>query len=458
MVKRVLLKSGLVAAALGIMLTSGLTVEAAQMRSAKEIVHQMGIGWNLGNTLDSFVGDQDRWFDISDINSWETCWGNPVTTKAMVDKVKEAGFRTIRVPVTWGYHTGPAPSYTISQAWMQRVKEVVDYGIDNGMYVILNTHHESDWCIPTFAKQDEYSKRLSSEWTQIANTFKDYDDHLIFEVQNEPRHVGTQEEWMGGTWEGRQVVNSYNAAGLRAIRATGGNNSTRAVMLPTYGASGTEQAIRDFSAPDDKNIIVSLHAYSPYFFAADTSSSSVKNWGSQSDIDSLNSELKWYHDFFANKGLPVVMGEFGTINKNNLSSRLTHVKTYVETCTKLGMPCVWWDNNYSEAEKGESFGLLNRSSLSWTFPEIKDTMVDTYKANAPKDIDPIVSKGDHVEETVLYGDVDGNGVIDLSDYTLLRKFINAGGNSNINIKEKAADVNKDGVINFFDLVALKALV
>ena len=438
---KLLFKSGLIAIAMGTMLISNFDVQAKEnMRSAKEVVKEMGVGWNLGNTLDSFV-DQNQWFNVNDPKAWETCWGNPVTTKAMIDKVKEAGFTTLRVPVTWGYHLGAAPLYTVDPAWMARVKEVVQYGIDDGMYVILNTHHEDEWCIPTKAKEASYTKQLSSLWTQIANEFKEYDDHLIFEVQNEPRNVGTAEEWIGGTSEGREVVNNFNEAGLSAIRSTGGNNSTRAVMMPTYGASGLENAINDFRVPEDKNVIVSLHAYTPYLFAM--TQSGTKEWGTDAERENLKSELQRYHDFFEAKGIPVVMGEYGTIHKDNLNARIDHVKTYVETCTKLGMPCVWWDNNYVESGMDNTYGLLNRNSLSWTFPEIKDAIVNTYNENK-------ISDNNY--------DVNDDGVIDLSDYTLLRKYINSENSSSIKINEGAADINKDGKIDFFDLVALKSLI
>lgn len=397
MIRKILLKTGILAATMGMLLSCNVkaatTEEENIMKSAKEVVSQMGVGWNLGNTLDSWATG-DLWFDAADPKGWESCWGNPVTTKAMIDKVKEAGFKTLRVPTTWGYHMGDSPDYTIDPAWMARVKEVVDYGIDNGLYVILNAHHEDGWCLPTKEKEAECTERLESLWTQVAENFKNYDSHLIFEVQNEPRLVGSTEEWSGGTAEGREVVNNYNEAALKAIRATGGNNAERAVMMPTYGACGLDCALNDYKVPDDKNVIVSLHAYSPYFFAM--TQSGTKEWGSDSDKSSLEAELTKYHDFFAAKGVPVVMGEFGTIDKNNLDARIAHAKTYVSTCTKLGMPCLWWDNNYLEANKDSTFGLLDRTNLKWVFPELKDALIQAYNDTINGD-KPVIKPDDKPE-------------------------------------------------------------
>lgn len=356
-----------------------LEVQAASMRSASEIVQEMGVGWNLGNTLDAKITNLS--YNTSPI-SFETGWGNPVTTKAMIDKIKNAGFKTIRIPTTWGEHLDG--NNKLNEEWVKRVKEVVDYCIADDLYVILNTHHEGNWVIPTYAKESSVTPKLKTLWTQIAEAFKDYDDHLIFETLNEPRLEGTPYEWTGGTSESRDVVNKYNAAALESIRKTGGNNLSRAVMMPTYAASGSSTTMNDFKVPDDKNVIASVHAYSPYFFAMDTSSNSVNTWGSSYDKYSLDVELDSYLNTFKSKGVPVVIGEFGSINKNNTSSRAELAEYYVTAAQKRGIPCVWWDNNYAETNKGETFGLLNRSTLNWYFSDIKDALIRGYKNVHPE--------------------------------------------------------------------------
>lgn len=377
--KRKLLKTCTLIAGMSLLFTSlsltkpSVKAEAATMRSAKEIVQDIGVGWNLGNTLDSKITTLSSNASPAE---FETGWGNPVTTKAMIDKIKTAGFKTIRIPVTWGEHMDS--NNKVNAAWMNRVQEVVDYCINDCLYVILNVHHDGNWCIPTYDKVSTVTPKLQSLWEQIATHFKNYNDHLIFETLNEPRLEGTQYEWNGGTSESRDVVNNYNETALNAIRSTGGNNASRAVMMPTYAASGSQTTMNDFKVPNDKNIIASIHAYSPYYFAMDISSS-VNTWGSSADKSALDSELDSYLNTFKAKGVPVVIGEFGSINKSNTSSRAALAEYYVEAAQKRGIPCIWWDNNYAETNKGETFGLFNRSSLSWYFSSIKDALIKGYK-------------------------------------------------------------------------------
>lgn len=334
----------------------------------------MGIGWNLGNTLDC----TGSWINSKDPSAYETAWGNPVTTKAMIDKIKEGGFKTVRIPVSWGEHMGEAPEYKVDEAWLNRVKEIVDYCIDNGLYAIVNVHHDSEWCYPSYEKEEEASRRLEKLWTQIATVFKDYDDHLVFETLNEPRELNTSYEWIGGSDEGRDVVNHYNEVALKAIRATGDNNVDRSVMIPTYAASGSSTAINSLKIPEDKHIIVSLHAYSPYFFAMDTSAQSTDFWGTAQDKANLANELAYYGSAFGET--PVVIGEFGSINKENTSSRKALASYYVTCARQNKMACIWWDNNASKVGS-ENFGLFDRANLNWYFPEIHNALVNAYVAS-----------------------------------------------------------------------------
>ena len=156
---------------------------SSSMRNSQEIVNDMGVGWNLGNSLDCIAS----WIYNGNPSQYETAWGNPVTTKAMIDTVKAAGFNTVRIPVSWGEHMGASPDYTVNSDWINRVEEVVNYVLDNDMYAIINVHHDGEWCIPTYANEISASDKLQKLWIQIANKFKNYDDHLIFEALNEPR-------------------------------------------------------------------------------------------------------------------------------------------------------------------------------------------------------------------------------------------------------------------------------
>lgn len=336
-----------------------------------ELMSEMKIGWNLGNTLDAH-GDYGITLGVSQA---ETYWGNPVTTKGMIDAIKNAGFNTVRIPTTYMNHTGSGPDYKIDEAWMNRVQEVVDYVIANDMYCIINIHHENDWLKPKYANQSECEARLEKLWTQIATRFKDYDDHLIFEVMNEPRLVGESTEWNGGTYEARAVINSYNQVCVDTIRATGGNNALRWLMAPTYAASTVNSALNDFVLPNDPadRMIVSIHAYTPYDFALNTTGTA--NFTDYSSIDSLFQTL---NSKFISKGIPVVIGEFGAVNKNNDSQRQTWAGYYISKASQYGIPCVWWDNGLVSGS-GELFGLLNRSSCQMYYQGIVDSMMNALK-------------------------------------------------------------------------------
>lgn len=333
-------------------------------QTAMEFVSNIKIGWNLGNTLDA----TSEW--ATNAYGFETAWGNPYTTEAMIQAVKDAGFNTIRVPVTWTEKMGAAPDYLVDEEWMNRVQQVVDYVIDNGMYCILNSHHDTTWQRPRKDVLDANNAQLKALWTQIANRFADYDQHLIFETLNEPRLVNDPTEWTGGDAEARECVASMNSAALEAIRATGGNNTTRFVMLPTYCATINDATTSAWLFPKDDHVIVSAHAYTPYNFALNKTGTST--WGNDTyDILQLMKTLKTK---FIDNDIPVIIGEFGAMNKNNESERAQWVEYYVKTADEYGIPCVWWDNNAFEGD-GENFGLLRRSDCTIVYPDMLAAMM-----------------------------------------------------------------------------------
>ncbi len=335
-------------------------------QTALEFVENITVGWNLGNSLDSTCD----WITNPTPEQFEKAWTNPVTTKSMIDAVKAMGFNTVRVPVSWGQKMGPAPDYTVSAEWMNRVNEVVDYVIDNDMYCILNVHHDNDWVVPTYAAYDGAADKLTKLWTQISKRFEKYDEHLIFETLNEPRLVGTDLEWSGGNHEARDCINKLNAKAVDAIRQTGGNNKLRFLMCPTYAASGSSATVNDYVAPDDDRVIVSIHAYSPYYFAlANSSVAGSTDKFNDSDKAGLRSDFQLLYNKFISQGRAVIIGEFGAQNKNNEADRARWAEYYVSTAKSFGMRCVWWDNNCFEGD-GEKFGLLRRSSLENVYPEI----------------------------------------------------------------------------------------
>ncbi len=335
--------------------------------SAFQIVNDMGAGWNLGNSLES--------------SDNETYWGNPATTKSMIDKIAAKGYTTLRVPVRWDDNYSNASTYTINPSYMDRVETVVNYGLANDMYVILNIHHND--LQEKVPETDEISAEMSAVWKQIGERFINYGDKLIFEVNNEPR--------AGDDWTGNaayyESVNKCNEAARAAIRATGGNNAKRLVMLPTYCASGDAGKASAWTKnPNDDMIAVSIHAYLPYDFAFNPDGHTEWN---DSDLSELKAFFNRMNRFFISKGVPVVLGEFGTVyklgsnNRINTADRELHATIYGQLARQFAeqdMPCVVWDNNCFYTD-GENFGLFNRHSQSFVYDGIVDNMIAAYEGD-----------------------------------------------------------------------------
>lgn len=325
-----------------------------------QIAEEMKTGWNLGNSLDAEGPD-------------ETFWGNPATTKAMIDAVANRGFKTLRIPVTWRFHQGPAPDYLVDELWLDRVEEVLNYARANEMYAIINVHHDDTWIIPTYERENDVKDRLGKLWTQIANRFRKYSDYLIFETLNEPRHEDTPQEWTGGTAEGRDVVNAYHQVSLDAIRATGGNNAVRHVMISTYAASTLTLAMDALVIPNnDEKTLISLHSYFPFPFTLEGTDTT---WGTDQDKAELTAEMNRIKAKFADNGKAVVLGEWSSGNQNNTADRLAHATFYAEAAAERGFASVWWDNGNSGVSN-DGLAIFDRRTLSWPFGMIADVLVD----------------------------------------------------------------------------------
>lgn len=332
---------------------------------ATDLVKEMRMGWNLGNTLDSW---RDDLVITEPTYKFETAWGNPETTQELIDTVIAQGFNVIRIPVSWRNHIGEAPEYKIEERWMQRVKEVVDYAYHRDVYVILNTHHE-DWNDPYYDNEEAAAAKMRAVWTQIADVFADYDEHLIFEGQNEPRKIGTSLEWNGGDQEGWEVVNRLNQVFIDTIRQSEGSNPYRMLMIPGYAANCWE-GIKHVEVPEnDKRILVSVHAYEPYDFALNMQGRSEWNHDT-SAIDTIMGNLK---TMFIDKGIPVIIGEFAAMNRNNEDERAEWAMYYVSKAKEIGVPCVWWDNGLFEGN-GERLGLFDRRTYECVYPKVLEAL------------------------------------------------------------------------------------
>lgn len=331
-----------------------------------ELFSHMTVGWNLGNTFDAHGAGNSM--------NAETYWGNPKTTREMIDAVSAQGINTLRIPVTWAEHVGAAPDYIIDEEWLSRVEEVVHYGLDNGMYVILDTHHEPDFWMSLVKEDIENTKaQLAAIWTQIAERFQDCDEHLLFEGMNEPRTKGTPGEWSGGTGPERKAVNELNGVFIDAVRAVGGNNETRCLIICPYGNSVTNDTLQTLKIYDDPNIAVAVHLYTPYFFTYDAPDGGYPEWDG-SHKSEITSTLGKVDSFLLHKGVPVIVTEFGAVNKDNQEEIIKWLEDYMGTMNELGLKCIWWDNGLYTST-GENFGLLDRNALSWFSREVADALV-----------------------------------------------------------------------------------
>ncbi|WP_029232287.1 glycoside hydrolase family 5 protein [Butyrivibrio sp. VCB2006] len=346
----------------------GITERSDEMRdiSAKELVAEMTAGWNLGNTLEATGGNG--------IDS-ETSWGNPKITKEMIDFVCEKGFDSIRIPITWGNHVSEAPDYTIDPEWMDRIEEVVNYALDDGMYVLIDSHHEEFWRIPDAEHIEAVDAENIAIWNQIAERFKDYGDHLVFEGLNEPRTKGSENEWSGGTHEERVLVNRLNKSFVDTVRATGGNNEKRLLLVTTYAGANMPEVLNELDVPeDDEHIGVAIHAYEPYLFTFSGGDGEYATWDGSHNGDIIKLMTRLETTFIKND-IPVLLTEYGAMNKKeNTEEVVKWAEAYVSRATERGIPCFWWDNGIY-TQQGEKFAILDRKNLKWYREEVVDTVI-----------------------------------------------------------------------------------
>ena len=267
---------------------------------------------------------------------------------------------------------------------MNRVTEVVDYAVDNGLYVIINSHHDCDYYYPTEAHYDDSEEYIEKIWSQVADNFKNYDEHLVFESMNEPRLMNTNKEW----WfsendkdgvESIKCINKLNQVFVDTVRKSGGKNKNRYLMVPSNAASAGNALNKNFEMPKDtvkNHLMVSVHAYSPYDFAMNAGGYS--KWSSSKESE-LKDFMKKLDQKFIKKGYGVVIGEFGATNKNNLQDRVKWAESYTKLAASYGIPCFLWDNGGTGTTGTENFGMIDRKKLKVYYPEILKAMLKSYK-------------------------------------------------------------------------------
>ncbi|MCH5340120.1 MAG: cellulase family glycosylhydrolase [Acetatifactor sp.] len=333
---------------------------------AAELMDNIVVGWSLGNTLDSYSGTELG--KNVGLNS-EMAWGNPKTSQELIDLVKDSGINAVRVPVTWFNHMDD--NYVIDEAWMDRVQEIVDYVINDDMYCLLNVHHDTGsdgWLRASDTNLDEDKAMFTAIWKQICERFGDYDEHLMFEGFNEL--LNDNNEWVNPDSRAVEITNELNQLFVDTVRASGGNNAERILVVNTYCAGGNSSVTKGFVLPIDtvdNSLVVSAHIYQPFNFTAQEYPNAT-TW----DKASVDSYLKNMYTSFVQKGIPVIIGEFGSVDKNNTEQRLSWIKYYVETCREYGIKCFWWDN-------GDAYRLINRRSLQVAHKDLLGMLVATAK-------------------------------------------------------------------------------
>ncbi len=325
--------------------------------TAEEALKEIKIGWNLGNALDSTNYRKEYLGEEKNITYYETLWGNPITTQAMIDKVKEAGFNSVRVPVTYYDHI--LNDGTIDEKWFKRVEEVINYVLNNNLYCILDMHHDTglyeggSWIVADVDKYEENATKLKNIWIQVANRFKDYDHKLIFEGLNETVDTNRQGyDWNTGTEITKNVL-KLNQVFVDTVRSTGGKNKNRILAVTTYGGITDEHKLSLFTMPNDiveNKIILALHDYAD----------------EESNIDTMMQRLKKY---VVDKNIPVMLDEFGTKTSMGDNRRASIVSYYVSKAKNLGIPCFVWDD-------GGNYQIFNRRNLTWKYPKTKDALIN----------------------------------------------------------------------------------
>jgi len=388
--------------------------------SSIEMARLMGYGINLGNTMEAC--DSRNRIPNREPHIYETMWGNPVTTQEMITGMRNAGFKTLRVPIAWtnaiDFESG---NFTINNAYLDRVEEIINYALNEDMFVIINDHWDHGWW-SMFGHPDiewrEFALELfKSMWEQIAVRYKDYDLRLIFEPANE--------EWgnrfndrtpfspTGGTLtedERYALITELSQVFIDLVRSTGGNNPDRFLLMKGFNTDVVMTLDDRFVMPEDpaNKLLLSVHYYTPWSYCGDTSG--VGNWGRTSEVEEMNFLLGSLTKF-TDMGYGVILGEWGVLD-NEGEDRLTFFTNFLDNCDKYGFVPILWDTGYTP-EHGRLFDRNN--TLTIVAPELlelfqsrsaakENLSVDEIIDNAIVSMALILGKAADRKETVLSAD------------------------------------------------------
>ncbi len=416
-------------------------VKQTEMRdiTTMELVRDMGIEINLGNTYES-CGDWIAQWGEGTPESYETAWGSPVITRDMIQGYADEGFGVLRVPVAWSNMMGE--NYTISQEYLSAVCEVIDWALDCNLYVIMNLHYDGGWLENLPNDKDNCMKKYSSVWTQLCDEFKNYGDHLIFESQNE--ELGWSSLWnrWGGT-EGKaesySLVNEVNQTFVDIVRSSGGNNEKRHLLISGYNTDIELTCDSLFEMPSDpaNRCAVSVHYYTPADFAileenADWSKAR-STWGTEADFAELNKNMDMLKNTFIDNDIPVIIGEYGCPkkNKNEESVRLFLTSVCREAYERQLCPVLW-----------DVTGLhYNRDTCKMYDTQLKNSFNDIINKNTES----------------ISGDLNNDSEFSVADVVLLQKWLLSA--TDVKLENwKSADLCKDDRLDVFDLCLMKQML
>lgn len=345
---------------------------AGKMRNitSQQLVEDMTFGWNLGNTLDVCQADRDGDGKINEhVEAGEkvdeTLWGNPKATKELFTSLKKNGVNAVRIPVTWRDHMDS--NGNIDREWMDRVQQVVDYAYSQGMYVIINVHHDGGgdpkfgaWIIEESQKDyNTFLKKYKNVWKQIAERFKNYSDYLIFESMNE---VGFDTLYNKNKADAYNLINKINQDFVDIIRATGGNNAKRHLLIAGYYTDIERTCDSLYKMPDDKagRCILSVHYYTPWDFCT----CDIKHtWGTKSEVRQMETLIGKMKKNFVDRGIPVIIGEYAA-SGSDLSSCIFFIEKLNKLCSDYGIATFIWDSGRQ----------VNRKTYKWRTPQYLEVL------------------------------------------------------------------------------------
>lgn len=422
--------------------TDAITFAAANssMRemTTMEIVTDMGIGINLGNTFESCGDWIDQWGDGTP-NAYETAWGSPTVTKKMIQGYADAGFGVVRIPVAWSNMMSDDGNYIIHPDYLARVKQVVDWTLEAGLYAIINLHWDGGWLENLPTNYDECMKKYEAIWTQVSTAFCDYSDYLMFESQNEELNwPNVWNQWGGttGKEEAYGYTNAINQTFVDIVRSSGGNNDKRHLLISGYGTDITLTCDPLFQMPEDPagRCALSVHYYTPAGFAILTQDESWgkarPTWGTEADYEELNYYMDMLDARYSSQGIPVIIGEYGCPKENKEEESVRRFLTSVcEAALSRGGICpVLWDVTDLH---------YNRSTYQMTDSLLINQLLEIRDKYLPQDVQM---------------DVNGDDVFNIADVVMLQNFLLGAGNLN---NREAADMYEDGRIDVFDLCIIK---